>query len=764
MPFTLSGEDSALFEVEEVNGSYLVYLKAGASISNTLTPVLDAALGISDQTLSGDSVIASATIAVDVIGNPAATAQTVPPSADPGAGDTMAVITASHGGRAVTYEITSGNESGTFAIDVNGNISAVLDPTLSSYTLGVRVKDAIFPSLFVDVSVVIPINYSPAIDTSNLPDSVGSYINTSEFPGSVDIGTISATSPQGNSVTISMAINDFFGFNSTTNTVFVISDLSGAEGSTQTLTFTAVDDVTGLSTVAADTVDVVAVADDSTVNFSGFNVGSLPVQAVLTPTMWFGQSSIAFESYSFTIQSTNGLSFRDENNNGVFAFSSEDIAAGNIFYLLNTAPYSANVTTNSNVVEQVVSANVTAVSNDPPVVSDQEFKVSRYASVGDIVGQVAATDLNLDPLTFSEVSPELNPEFAVSSSGQITVSSVLNTYNSLEFLHILYVDAFDGYQYSQTSGQVDIIVQDYQVDSTGFIVDSLPTVGQLTSAMWSGLPVAEGPTFSFSVISTNNLSFQNSSGTPITSFTTTEIDAGNVFYVIGSQVGPWSVDVQTNGLTVTQTVTPTVNVISNSAPVINNQSFSVSEKAQSGAVVGQLVATDADTDPLTYSFVNSAPSQFLLSSSGEITVNSSLANVDNDTNIVFDVQVTDGYETDTATITVTITEQDPEITVQNITSVGAITLSNLFAVDAGSTNAQITFNVLSVVNGSFILSGSNVNSFTQADVDAGNVGIIYSGNGGTGGTGGSGGNITFELQAEDLDGYTSDIYSGTIVI
>ena len=80
-----------------------------------------------------------------------------------------------------------------------------------------------------------------------------------------------------------------------------------------------------------------------------------------------------------------------------------------------------------------------------------------------------------------------------------------------------------------------------------------------------------------------------------------------------------------NGGTTVQSLSVTVTD-ANDNPIFANQSFSVSENAVNGTVVGQVVATDGDDGSQNLSFAiqsgnGSPPGAFAISNSGLITVN-----------------------------------------------------------------------------------------------------------------------------------------------
>lgn len=106
----------------------------------------------------------------------------------------------------------------------------------------------------------------------------------------------------------------------------------------------------------------------------------------------------------------------------------------------------------------------------------------------------------------------------------------------------------------------------------------------------------------------------------------------------------------------------------NLAPEVADRVFSLVQGSQEGTVVGVVVATDADQDPLTFSITdgNSNDAFAINASSGQITVNASSAlDAETDNTFVLTVEVNDGQQGVLATITIHLVESVPNIEDQN---------------------------------------------------------------------------------------------------
>jgi PKD repeat protein len=121
----------------------------------------------------------------------------------------------------------------------------------------------------------------------------------------------------------------------------------------------------------------------------------------------------------------------------------------------------------------------------------------------------------------------------------------------------------------------------------------------------------------------------------------------------------------------TMTVTTYEEVIANSGPMISDRTFTITESLTDDLFIGQVEASDADNDPLTFAFETNAPEQGF-----ELIYDSGLLFVDNADNFpaipqTYDLTVTvqDPEEVATATVRVNVSvgNYPPEIANQSFT-------------------------------------------------------------------------------------------------
>lgn len=133
----------------------------------------------------------------------------------------------------------------------------------------------------------------------------------------------------------------------------------------------------------------------------------------------------------------------------------------------------------------------------------------------------------------------------------------------------------------------------------------------------------------------------------------------------------------------------------NEAPVIQNATFSVAENATNATVVGTITGTDVDANTtLTYTITAGNPDSIFVidPNTGIITVNDNTKlDYETTTSYTLTVQVSDGELTDTAIVTINVTDVDDKAPIcgtswtQTPTS---LTNGNVSFELAGSTDAE----------------------------------------------------------------------------
>ncbi|QEF96415.1 Cadherin domain protein [Stieleria maiorica] len=182
----------------------------------------------------------------------------------------------------------------------------------------------------------------------------------------------------------------------------------------------------------------------------------------------------------------------------------------------------------------------------------------------------------------------------------------------------------------------------------------------------------------------------------------------------------------------------------NSPPTITSDGAGATASvnvAENGTAVTTVTATDGDAQTLTYSIIGGADStKFAIDpNSGALTFASAPdfeSPTDSGGNNVYDVtvQVSDGITTDTQAVAVTVTDvnESPSVatntgaTVLEGSTGNAITTAMLNEGDVDDSGAGLTYTITDVTdNGTMYLAGFGAlglnDTFTQADIDAGDV-------------------------------------------
>lgn len=116
-----------------------------------------------------------------------------------------------------------------------------------------------------------------------------------------------------------------------------------------------------------------------------------------------------------------------------------------------------------------------------------------------------------------------------------------------------------------------------------------------------------------------------------------------------------------SGNTATASITILLNDLEeNGAPLMEDQSFSLEENSPNGTLVGTLLATDPDNDPLTFTLLSGNDEGiFNLSETGELSVaNEALIDFEVNPTVSLIAEVSDSELTAEATLTITITDVD----------------------------------------------------------------------------------------------------------
>jgi hypothetical protein len=578
------------------------------------------------------------------------------PVTDPDAGDTH------------FYSITAGNTGGAFAIDNAGNItvanSTALDfETTPVFTLTVQVQDQAGTGLIDTATITVNVNdineFVPVANDATVAinedaangTSVHSVVATDDdatanltysiIGGNADgVFTVDANTGE-----ITIADNTNLDREATANYSLTVEVSDGTNTDNATITVNVGD---------VDEFDVSAVTDS---DVAANTVAEDAIVGTLVGLTGLATDADATDNVTYSLSDDAGGRFAIDSGTGVVTVN------GALDYEINTSH----------------SVTVLATSSDGST-SSQAFTIDvtdvSESGVGPVSDTDAAADaVDEDVLVGATVGVTAN---AVDPDGGDTV-----TYNLDDDAGGLFtIDANTGVVTlaaaldAEGATSHDITIRATSSD-TSF---STTTLSIAVNDINEFVPVANDATIAINEDAAN--------GTSVHSVVATDADAtANLNYSItgGNADGVFTIDANTGqitiadntildrettasyGLTVevsdgtnTDSATITVNVgdINEFAPVANDATVGINEDAANGTAVHSVVATDADaTANLTYSITGgNADGVFTIdANTGEITIADN-TNLDRETTASYGltVEVSDGTNTDNATITVNV--------------------------------------------------------------------------------------------------------------
>ena len=313
--------------------------------------------------------------------------------------------------------------------------------------------------------------------------------------------------------------------------------------------------------------------------------------------------------------------------------------------------------------------------NNAPVIAAQSFTIDENSAAGTFVGQLEASDVDGDELTYAILSGNSDNAFALSTSGELSVETVsaLDYETTLSFS--LEVEVSDG---NGGSAQATVTVSLANLDETelltnlfevpensaaGTVIGSVGNfesgsaffpylesngnaIDQNDEAQVLGLELINNGALALS--SDFELVLSTSDALDYESFQSFKITVKLCCFTGGSEPA----------------VIITVNIINvNEETTMEDQLFTIDENSTSETVVGQVEASDEDGDVLAFSILSGNTDEaFSLSASGELSVqNATVLDFETIPTFRLEVQANDGVGgVATATITVDLNDLDEE--------------------------------------------------------------------------------------------------------
>ena len=589
----VGGTGAGLFDVDANTGEVLV--GAGTELDFE-TPPNAYTLEVELSTTASPSLSDTATITINVTDVPLELVD------DEGVLDKDAAATVPLADLTANDEIPAGADFAGFA-DVAGNGSVAYDAGAAAFTVTPDGTDG------GTLSFTYTFTYADGGDTLTDTATVTYDLVDQEFPpvvgdetfdvlenaaGGTVVGTVAATDQDGDGVSFAItAGNDdgHFEIDSATGEITVAAgaDVDFESRPVYTLTVTATDDsadaLSGSGTVTVNVTDLNnELVDDRFTVIEGdaltFTLAELLGNDEVSATATFGGNT-----------SPAGGTLSYDAGSETFTFTPDGSVIGDV-----TFEYTVDDTAEPG---DTATVTISILSNEqPPAISDETFGVREDAEDGDAVGTVAATDSNGDGITFEIVSGNDDGRFAIDpATGEITVvdASGLDFEAQGPALATLTVRATDdsaGMLSSEADVTIELLDDPLELVDDGPLTtpDDTPLVRPLSAFLGNDELPADYTVEFLQPASGGSVSYNAFSN--LVTFTPVEFQTGEVVF----QYRVTSDD----GLE-TGTADVTVDVTSSAVPPnLNDQTFTVNERAPAGVRIGTVRGSDGNGDTLTY--------------------------------------------------------------------------------------------------------------------------------------------------------------------
>ena len=601
-------------------------------------------------------------------------------------------------GDSLTYTWGGADASSFDVLSYSGQVQT-LDPldyeTRNSYSITVSVSDGKdadgnaddAPDDSIDVTITVTdANDPPAFAAATATRTIAE--NTAEGENIGD--AITATDQDsGDTLTYSLGVADtaFFDLVETTGQLQTKAALDYETKSSYIVTVSVKDskDDSGVADTAEDdsievTITVTNADEDGTVTLlpAQPQVGVVLTASLADPdgavsgTTWVWESS-ADGSTGWT--TLNGAS------STVTTSSYTPVTADLNKYLRATASYtdpeSSGKSANAVSANAVQAALVTNLEPDFPSTETGARSVAENTAAGtDIGAPVAATDANSDTLTYSIGGTESAPFTIISTSGQLQTKAALDYETKSSYIVTVSVkDSKDDSGVADTaeddSIEVTITVTNADEDGTVTLLPAQPQVGVVLTASladpdgavsgttWVWESSADGST-GWTTLNGASSTVTTSSYTPVTA------DLNKYLRATASYTDPESSGKSANAVSANAVQAALVTNLEPDFPSTETGARTVAENTAAGEPIGSPVAaTDADNDPLTYSFDVPSTAFFTIdSASGQLRTK---ADLDYETKSSYTVTVSvhdgknatggaDTTEDDSIEVTITVTD------------------------------------------------------------------------------------------------------------
>jgi hypothetical protein len=487
--------------------------------------------------------------------------------------------------------------------------------------------------------------------------------------------------------------------------------------------------------------------------------------------------------YSILNGPSNGyLALASAPNSPISSFTQQDVTAGLVEYINNGRPqtgdsFTFNVSGGSGPqTKATFNISITPPETAPTlkVAADTGASLLEGGSTVITAAQLDTTDTAFGPgkVDYHVTSQPANGHLELSSNPGVAITNF--TQKNVNDGQLVYVhngtDATpDSFTFSVAAGTQKLSNSTFNISVTpvspNVTTDTGATVNQgstvtLTNASLNTTDASEPPSnISYTVTSSPANGYLQLAGNPgvsITSFTQADVNAGNVQYVRDGSAttsDAFAFDVSGNNGAASASGTFNINVSPVPPGITTDTGATVNQGATVTLTNANLLATDGSEPPtdISYTVTSSPANGYLQFADNTGVAITSFTQADlNAGNVqyvhdgsatasdafTFDVSGNNGAAPTSGTFNIGVTPLPPEIntdagaTVNQGSSV-TITSANLSATDVNEPPSQVSYTVTSSpANGYLQLAGNPgvaITSFTQADINAGNLQYVHNG-------------------------------------
>ncbi len=729
----LSGNTNGAFTINASTG--VLSVANSAALNFESAPSFALVIKVQDNGTGTLSSQATVTVSLlDINETPVISNQSFSVAENSANGTTAGTVIASDpdAAQTKTFSILSGNTNGAFAINAStgvlsiANSAAINFESAPSFALVVKVQDngtgALSSQATVSISLT-DVNEAPVISNQSFSVAENSANGT-------NIGTVVASDPDAAQTKtfsiLSGNTNDAFTINSSTGVLSVANSaaLNFESAPSFALVVKVQDNGTGaLSSQATVSISLTDVNEAPVISNQSFSVAENSANGINIGTA-IASDPDAAQTKTFSILSGN--------TNGAFAINASTgvLSVANSPALnFESAPSFALVIkvqdngtgTLSN--QATVSISLTDV-NEAPVISNQTFSVMEFASNSTSVGTVYATDPDANQsLSYFITSGNTGNAFSINIlTGELIVANNTALDFSINPTFLLTIKITDnGTGNLSDLATITIAISQEPNQAPVISNQSFSVAENSANGTNIGTVVASDPdaaqTKTFSILSGNtNGAFAINASTGVLAVANSaalNFESAPSFSLI--------VKVQDNGTgTLSNQATVTISLTDiNEAPVISNQSFSVTENSANGSTAGTVVASDPDAaQTKTFSILsgNTNGAFIINASTGVLSVaNSAALNFESAPSFSLVVKVQDngtGTLSNQAAVTISLTDvnEAPVISNQSFSvaenSANGSTAGTVVASDPDAAQTK-TFSILSGnTNGAFAINAS----------------------------------------------------------